>query len=218
MTSETVAYDAYLEALPDGAFRALILDLPGCAVTATSEALALEKIVASLPSYFEWLRSHDDYTPIVSGPFSARIVSRQQVAPSADRVVAATFDAELEPLTRDERDIMVSLMEWAFADVMAAIRAKSQAAESSLGPAVAEFANQQSWLAARFGLSFANSSDGADPSNPGKTSTQLFLAMPDDDLARVVRTEGGQWSLRKVMNRGIVCARELMARLSDEAE
>ncbi len=68
-----VTYDAYVEILASGACRAQLLDLPGCFAIADDVTAAVSALEGSIPAYYEWLRSHDEYTPIVVGPFHVEV-------------------------------------------------------------------------------------------------------------------------------------------------
>ncbi|MGH2484578.1 MAG: hypothetical protein ACRDHE_01070, partial [Ktedonobacterales bacterium] len=92
MDQDTV-YDGYVEQNAAGAFLAFLADLPGCAARANSEPAALAALTAAIPGYFDWLRAHDEYTPVVHGPFRVVPVS-SIVLPAGHQGGFYHFDAQ----------------------------------------------------------------------------------------------------------------------------
>src|SRR5579862_8362777 len=87
--AEMTTYDAALEVLADGACLAQILDLPGCFAVAGDVSDALTTLATAIPAYYAWLRSHDEYTPLVTGPFAVLAGERQASAAATARACDA---------------------------------------------------------------------------------------------------------------------------------
>ena len=205
--SEALVYDAVVESLPDGTQRALILDLPGCSATGPDEASALRRLVAGVPAYYEWLRSHDEYTPIVAGPFEARVRERQQAVLDAEGISTASFADELAPLVREDLELVAPLLEWAYADLLHALSMAGNLASTAHQPAISTLIRQQRMLLSFSGPALAASADTTVRQLAEDVAISL-KSVPDSALNRIAERAGGRWSLRKVINRSIILVRE----------
>jgi predicted RNase H-like HicB family nuclease len=213
---QPATYEAYVEIATDGSALAQLLDLPGCFGRGATEQEALARLIAAIPGYFAWLQRHDDYTPVVSGPAEVTVRERVAVPPGA------FFAPDAEPLDAGDLDVSTALLEWAHADLQAAVRA---AAAAGVPPSVEasarldELLRIQRWLLSRL----EEQPMPAQPPNIAaatlsarleaiarETVTRLRNAS-DEERARVLEREGERWSLAKVLRRSIVLVRETTA-------
>jgi predicted RNase H-like HicB family nuclease len=204
-------YDAYLEGNSSGTWRARILDLSGCWADGKTEHDALRALVAEIPAYFAWLRDHDEYMPIVSGPFE--VCLRESAAPQADqpRGAGAFFAPDGEPVGAEALDWDLALLGWAYDDLLAAAARASYAPPAA--SALTYVARAQLWLLAAFDPALA-----ADAGAVGTTADSLpalsraalasLRASTLDQRSAVRASEGEQWTLRKVLRRSIELVRE----------
>jgi predicted RNase H-like HicB family nuclease len=207
----STCYDAYLERSSGGTWRARILDLSGCWADGPTEQAALDALMTAIPAYFAWLRAHDEYMPVVSGPYE--VCLRETVSPRSDAAPGsgAFFAPDAEPVTAEALDWELALLGWAYDDLLAA------AAGMEDMPAVAGtltyVARLQLWLLAAFDPALAGSVGAADPSAGSlRTLTRALLASlraaSAEQCAAVREHAGEQWSLRKVLRRSIELVRE----------
>lgn len=218
---EAATYDAYLEVLPNGETLAQVLDLPGCFAYGASSDIATLALAAALPAYYAWLRRHDDYTPIVTGPYAMRVREMVRVPPRA------FFGPDAEPMDVGDLDLGASLLEWAYADLGALVDGMSDAALAArdargLTPAdrLDGLLRVQSWLLSRLEPQPAPAPPEALASGlPGvlRSISQAAIGRlrnsTADERERVLEHEGERWSLRKVLHRSVLEARELLAAL-----
>src|SRR6185312_1735211 len=111
-----ITYEANIESLPNGTVCAEIAELPGCYVMATDAAAATYALDARIPAYFEWLRSHDEYTPIVRGPF--RSVAKETRRGEGQAFGVAFFATDAEPVSTEDLDFLTALLEWSLDDAL----------------------------------------------------------------------------------------------------
>src|SRR5579875_2131327 len=118
-SSDPITYDAYVEYTVDGFYTAQLLDLLGCYARGATEAEALQRLDDAIPAYYDWLRSHDDDTPIVKGPFSVR--RAELVAAKADGAPGKGVFFENDALPREDNNLDWTLETppGAFADFLA---------------------------------------------------------------------------------------------------
>src|SRR6185312_13331924 len=111
-----VTYDAYVEVLASGACRAQLLDLPGCFAIANEVTTAVAALEDSIPAYYEWLRSHDEDTPIVVGPFHVEVKDTQRVSGQYPHQADAFFAPDTEPVSGEDLEWLLTLLEWSLDD------------------------------------------------------------------------------------------------------
>lgn len=210
--SEHSVYDASLEVAPGGACLAHVLDLPGCFARGADEAEALARLSARLPDYYAWLSRHDEYTPVVSGPFVVN--AREWVAvPAGDACVSrAFFPPDAEPVTDEDLDWLLALLGWAYADLLA--RAPDLPDARALAGHVAQVQDE---LLAHLG----DHPEGMAHSVPHSAALDAQSALEhtwqaaaarlratsDDERIHVVEREGQPWTMRRVLRASILHAR-----------
>lgn len=210
--SEKVTYDASIEMQPDGSCLAQLLDLPGCFGRGTDEASALAALAVAIPDYYAWLRRHDDYTPDVAGPFAVTPKQVERVQMVNGRIVGAFFATEDEPVTNEDLDWLLALLDWTYSDLYALLAAlpASERAEQT--------AQEQLWLISRI------DSHPIVPrieQLPGtaldklrqvwRASIQRLRTTSDEERQRILEHDGERWSLRKVLRRSVLHARIQLA-------
>jgi len=120
--SKPIVYDAYIEKNIDNLYTAQLLDLLGCYARGSSEAEALQRLDDAIPAYFDWLRSHDDYMPIVKGPFQVR--RAELLSANVDGLPwdGVFFDNDALPMEDDDLDWALAILGWAYDDLLSLIR------------------------------------------------------------------------------------------------
>ena len=205
---DATTYDGYIEHFADGSYRASLSDLLGCSARAASADAALEAVTRVIPRYYDWLRTHDEYTPEVHGPFRAQVVATQEV-PASHR--GGFFSSDAIPVSKEDLDWNVALLDWSYEDLA---RASGSSAHASFIEALAQ---EQLWLVSRIEVQTNVPSVGQLPGGPGDHLRQIWKAtvarlrgVSDEDRERVIEHEGEQWSLRKVLRCSILSAREAL--------
>lgn len=220
MSSEPMTYDAYLELRDDGSCLAQLLELPGCYSTGASQDVALTALAAAIPSYYDWLRRHDDYTPAVHGPFAVVPREAQRVSLVNGRLTSAFFSPAAEPVTAEDLDWYVALLDWAYADLFAIASSLPPTSLDAHGAAtphthpVPYVAQQQLWLLSRIEPQPRVPPLAQLPGTPLDKLRQVWRASlhrlrtaTDDERERILDHDGERWSLRKVLLCSILLAR-----------
>jgi predicted RNase H-like HicB family nuclease len=197
-------YDACLELAPDGACLAQILDLPGCFAIGPDESTALAALAAAITGYFAWLQTHDEYTPVVPGPFA--VAARERATGVAQPCGALGFFApDAEPVTGDDLDWLLALLGWAIGDLLSAPAPRgdvlvhiAEAQWQALTPLAAASQGSPAFLSAEGPSALTGLQVWTD---------SLLRAASEDDLARVEEHDGHRWSPRWTLRRAIVHAR-----------
>jgi len=221
-----IVYDAYVERGIDGLYTAQLLDLLGCYARGTTEAEALQRLDAAIPAYYAWLRVHDDYTPIVNGPFAVRSIESLAAKAEGSPWNGVFFDNDAERLTDDDLDWALAILEWSYDDLVAfarnlpsgrLIQPLTSAAHQGASPTDAlRYALQLQVTC----LSYITEPPGGIMQPPAAVSdivAQIAWAR-DETLARLrattsaqrslVHSIGGErWSLRKIARTSILIAR-----------
>lgn len=212
---QPATYDAYVEIAPDGSALAQLLDLPGCFGRGYTEQEALASLTAAIPVYFAWMERHDDYTPIVAGPHAVTVRERAATPPGA------FFSPDAEPVEPGNLDIDTTLLEWAYVDLQAIMRA---APPTHLIPGAEAFARledllrTQIWLVSRLDEHPTPAPLDALPGGLAARLDTISRAAParlhaatDDECGRILEHGGERWSLAKVLRRSLLLVRETTA-------
>lgn len=214
MSGEPMTYDAYLEVRDDGSSLAQLLDLPGCYGVGTSQDAALSAVAAAIPAYYGWLRRHDDYTPEVHGPFAVAPREVQRVLRVNGRNTHAFFTPAAEPVTAEDLDWFVALLDWAYADFFEVVRSLPNAAQGAPGHPAASVAQEQLWLLSRIEPQPRVPQVAQLPGTLLDKLRQVWQASlhrlrntSDDERERILEHEGERWSLRQVLHCSIVLVR-----------
>lgn len=193
---------AVLETQPDGQTVAHALDLAGCYAMGPTPQGALAHLAAAVPPYYQWLRLHDEYTPLVTAEPRPLVVEAQTVAVASPDAAAATFSADHAPLSDEDLDWYVALLGWALEDLAA----------RPATPGVAAYLAQRvdgvfAALQLAGPITFA-----AEPRSALDGHGSLLRALPFDQRAREATVDGLTWTPRKALRWGITCARAHTAR------
>jgi predicted RNase H-like HicB family nuclease len=215
--AEELVYDACLEVRPDGACLAQLCDMPACIARGADEAEALRILELHIPAYFAWLSHHDEYTPVMRGPFRVDVAEALRVA---DPTTGAFFQSDAQPVSSEDRDWYLALLDWSYSDLQDALGAIHPAAWDVRLPAgrspltlAMEVTNGQHWLLSRVrpGLEL-ELTVGVPPARTIQEACDWALsqvrACTADECRRVADRDGGRWSLRKVLRRSILLVRE----------
>lgn len=223
---EEVIYDAYVEVQPDGTCLAQLLDLSGCFGWGANEAGALAALAANIPSYYAWLRRHDDYTPDVQGPFNVTPKQVVRVPVVNGRTVGACFAPEVEPVTGEDLDWALALLDWTYGDLYALLAALPASMLERPGPdglmsqALAEqTAQEQLWLVSRIEphptVPRVEQLPGAALDKlrqVWQASIHRLRSTSDEERERILEHDGERWPLRKVLRRSVLHTRMQLAR------
>lgn len=203
---EDATYDAYLLNYPDGSWLALAADLPGAYATGATADEATTRLATAIPAYYAWLQSHDDYTPIIHD--SPQMVVRERA--QADARGGAFFAADAEPVTDEDLDWWLAVIDWAYDDLEAAAQQTTQPNQRALIEAVV--AMQLDTIARATGGFTGQLGDGrADPAaglkHVSQTTQAVFRRTRPEQRAAVREAEGQRWSLRRGLRESALLAR-----------
>jgi len=218
MTSAMV-YQACLEIQSDGACLAQLRDLPVCFARGTGESETLQALEAALPDCFTWLSRHDQYMPRMQGLF--RIPAAETVHIS-DRSIGAFFQADAQPLSAEDLDWYVALLEWSYADLEEACRAsRGPSRGAALSAGQSPWAIVRAVTEAQYLLLSRIEPLGVQQSPPlprllppdlvrhVASATLTTLRQANKDVfAWQGEHNGERWSMRKVLRRSILLLRE----------
>ena len=218
--AEEHVYDACLELHSDGVCLAQLCDMPACFARGADETEALRILESRIPAYFAWLSHHDEYTPVMRGPF--RVVSAESVT-LTDLAIGAFFQSDAQPLTAEDLDWYAALLDWSYADLLNALDAfPREAWETPLpdGSSPLDLAmratNGQFWLCSRLKPELVVQvalSVGVPPRRHVQdihaSTLKQVRAATDAEGQQVRETDGERWSLRKVLRRSILLVREV---------
>lgn len=221
MSSEPTTYDAYLELRDDGSCLAQLLDLPGCYSYGPGRDAALSALAASIPAYYDWLRRHDEYTPEVHGPFAVVPRETQRVSVINDRLASAFFAPAAEPVTSEDLDWSLALLDWAYADLFESVSAPPPVAlnathsDSATPHQLIDYvAQEQLWLLSRIEPQPRVPLLAQLPGTSLDKLRQVWQASlhrlrnaTDDERERILEHDGERWSLRKVLHCSILLVR-----------
>ncbi len=225
--SEEIVYDAYVERGIDGLYTAQLLDLLGCYARGASEAEALQRLDAAIPAYYDWLRSHDDYTPIVNGPFGVNAIESLAVKAEGSPWSGVFFENDAEPLTDDDLDWALAVLVWGYDDLVALAQSLppdrltqplTSVAHQSASP---EDALRYSLHLQLLALAYITEPPGEIMQPPAAVGPDIVAQLAwarDEAVARLRATtdaerrlvhtiEGEGWSLRKIARTSILIAR-----------
>ena len=217
-----VTYDAYVEVLASGACRAQLLDLPGCFAIADDVTAAVSALEGSIPAYYDWLRSHDEDTPIVVGPFHVEVKEVQEVPGQYPHAADAFFGPDNDPVSNEDLDWLLTLLEWSLDDLLTLgerIAPAQRHISTRAGPPPNVSLHQAAETQARY-LAMLNAQpdpyaaitlpDGAPLEQlreVKEVSLRRLRNVPENDRGRITEVLGARWSLRKILRCGILSAR-----------
>ena len=224
-----MTYEANIESLPNGTVCAEIAELPGCYAMANDAAAATEALGARIPAYYDWLRSHDEYTPIVRGPF--RAVTKETQRGEGQAFGVAFFTTDAEPVSTEDLDFLTALLEWSLDDVLRLAERIDPAARDI----PTRYGASPTWLLETLVLAQAKLLARLN-ANPDPDSIQLSDApllaqlrevrevslrrlsnVSEADRGRIFDVQGNRWSLRKILRCGILAARMIAEPLAAAA-
>jgi hypothetical protein len=217
-----VTYDAYVEKLASGACRAQLLDLPGCFAIADDVTAAVSALEGSIPAYYDWLRSHDEYTPIVAGPFRVQVKEVQEVPGQYPHAADAFFGPDNDPVSNEDLDWLLALLEWSLDDLLQLgerIPPTQRDMPTHTGPPPNILLGQATEVQASY-LAMLNAQpdpyaaitlpDGTPLEQlreVKEVSLRRLRNVPKNDRGRITEVLGARWSLRKILRCGILSAR-----------
>jgi predicted RNase H-like HicB family nuclease len=204
-----MTYQLNLEEL-DEQWIAHVADLPGCFTSARTFSAALKQAPQAIADYQAWLHAHGETSapPEATTPELGEM-HRAWKTPDGHEV-NAFFAADRAPLTRDDINRAVQLLDWSRADLLAALEGLS--ASEATRPvedqwAIRDILNHvgraERWYLDRLDL--------ADVASPSEVMEQLRVvrarlqrALPTlVGVDRVVVKELEIWSPRKVVRRAL---------------
>lgn len=222
--SMSIAHDGYIERYSDGTCLAQLADLPGCFARGTSPEDATQRLAGAIPAYYAWLAHHDEYTPLVQGPFLVVAKEIQDTTPER----GSFFVSDAAPVTVEDLDWYLALLGWAAADLGAVARSLPIEAVDRAGRGGHSGCDDLLGLGANLARELAYALSLPEPVAPGvmplasrldwldgvvKVSGDQLRAASDEDRARVVARDGSQWSVRRVLRQAVLDARIQLAAL-----
>ncbi len=217
-----VTYDTYVEVLASGGCRAQLLDLPGCFAVANDVTAAVSALEGRIPAYYEWLRSHDEDTPIVVGPFHVEVKDTQQVSGQYPYQTNAFFAPDAEPVSGEDLEWLLALLEWSLDDLLhlgERIPAEQRDTPTRAGPPPNVSLHQAAESQTRYLIMLDAQPDptaavalaDAPPLEQLRevkvVSLRRLSNTSDDDRGRIIEVLGERWSLHKILRCGILSAR-----------
>lgn len=220
--SQHVEHDAYVEVLASGVCRAQLIDLPGCFALASDVRVALSRLEGRIPAYYDWLRSHDEYTPIVTGPFRVQVMDVQEVAGQYPHAADAFFGPDATPVSNEDLDWLLALLEWSLDDLLTLgerIPPAQRDVPTRDGPPPNTLLRQAAEAQARYlvllnaqpdpyaAITLPDAPPLAQLREVKNVSLQRLRNVPEKDRDRVFEVMNARWSLRKILRCGILSAR-----------
>lgn len=214
-------YDACIEVLDSGVCRAHLIEMPGCYALGQDIPSTLAALEASIPAYYAWLRTHDEYTPIVTGPFHVRAKDTRHVTGRYPYVKEAFFPADTKPVSDEDLDWLLALLEWSLDDLLHMGESltpseRDMPTKAGLPPNV--LLRQAAEIQARY-LTMLNAQPDPTtvklPDIPSieqlrevkEVSLRRLRNVSENDQQRIIEVMGERWSLRKILRCGILSAR-----------
>lgn len=215
-------HDAYVEVMPSGMCRAQLLDLPGCFAIGSDVWVAISHLEQNIPAYYAWLRSHDEETPIVAGPFRVQLMETQEVAGPLPYQADAFFGPDNDPVSDEDLDWLLALLEWALDDLLQlGARIPLERLDLPTGEGSSPNALLRQAATAQAGylvMLNAQPDPYAEVTLPDAPPLEQLREVKDvslrrlrnvseNDRGRVFEVLGMRWSLRKILRCGILSAR-----------
>ncbi|HEY7342998.1 MAG TPA: hypothetical protein VH591_19145, partial [Ktedonobacterales bacterium] len=201
-----------------------LLDLPGCFAVASDVWVAVSRLERSIPAYYDWLRSHDEETPIVTGPFRVQLMETQEVVGPLPYQADAFFGPDNDPVSNEDLDWLLALLDWALEDLLdlgERIAPELRTLPTRAGPPPNTLLHQAATAQAGY-LIILNARPDPDPTaaitlpdappleqlrEVKEVSLRRLRNVSDNDRGRIVEVLGTRWSLRKILRCGILSAR-----------
>ena len=209
--SHEAVYHAYLEVEPGGACLAQLYELPGCYGVGPDQDAAIGALNESIPGYYAWLQVHDEYTPIVEGPHTIFVMATAKVPEAGGHGSGGFFEPAAVPVTAEDLDWNLALLDWAYADLAALLDRRDGAQADDVATHVAQ---TQLWLNARLEPQPSVPAVERLTGGPRDRLRQVWQASlarmrdtSDDERERIVDQDGERWSLRKLLQRSILHVR-----------
>lgn len=217
--STNIVHDGYIETYPDGTCLAQLADLPGCFARGGSPDEAVGHLAAAIPAYYAWLARHDEYTPIVQGPFEVVPREVQQTTPEQ----GAFFAPDAAPVTVEDLDWYLALLSWAAEDAgaFASTTPTSVSGQPPVGGASTRTALLDAGMRLSRGLALLLDQPAPDVTGAADAlgalraavtvSVQQLRASDNGQRSRIVERDGRRWSVRSVLRRAVLDVRMQLA-------
>ncbi len=228
-------YDVYLEQTAEGATLAQIIDLPGCFANGATREEALERLQQAVEEYHAWLRRHDEYMPIMRGPFYFDVQEVFQIRYEDGQEVNSFFAPDALPATDEDIEWALALMNWQREDLLERVSGLDDAAldwvppndpeAKSIRQILDHIAQAEVWYMGRL--------DETPPNVvvaklPGPTLDRLqrvrqaaivrITSYPKEQRGTLFTHQGEQWTLRKAMRRVVWHERDHMNQIEEILE
>jgi predicted RNase H-like HicB family nuclease len=200
-------YQLGVEDIEPDHWVAWVFELPGCFASAHTQAEAVATAPARIAAYFRWLATYGHSMPGVDAPIQTEVVTVFQAFPSeSNYLVNAFFEADRPPLTQQEVDQALWLLDCSRQDLLAVLGPVSS--ERLTRPIAGEvqgilqhIAQGERWYLQNIGLE-----QSALLENPWhaldqtRTQTRAWLPALVGDT-RILEWKRERWSVRKVLRR-----------------
>jgi hypothetical protein len=212
-------YHVGLENGIEGRSLAWVLGHPGCFAYGADGAKALDKVPEAVQAYGKWATAHAGEPGLPDGPVEFELVETWQVyhinrafdVVDEGYSVESWFKHDWKPLTADDVERGLQLLEWSRVDLLAAVEGLSDAdldthlpgQRWSLRGVLGHVAGADWWYLDRLGLAFPRALVPADAFERLRVArVHLRDVLPQLVGSRqVVGVDGEFWSPRKLLRR-----------------
>lgn len=209
---DNAVYDAYLLRYPDSSWLAQLIDLPGAYGRGATREEAMARLTYAIPTYYAWLTGHDEYTPILRG--SPTVTPREvaEAPAGADKLLSAFFSGDAEPVTDEDLDWWLAVLDWTYSDLMEQAQRVPRSPQHMLLGAVAM--TQSQVVSCATGVKVDLSGAGPDPLAILAVAREQALAefrrTKADQRAAIREEDGQRWSVRRGLRESALLARQAL--------
>ena len=199
----------------EGRWIAHVLALPGCFVSDDTREAALALLPPAMQAYVAWRRERGDTAVNLNTAAGLDVeeIIREWVHPLIpDYTVNAFFAADVPPLNRQEIGEYKQLLEWSYADLLAAahdlpedVLSRPVEGEWSIDGILNHCSRAEWWYLDRLGLAPAVDKRPANWRERFELAHgQLLGVLPElEGIGRIEVKEGELWSPRKMARRAL---------------
>jgi predicted RNase H-like HicB family nuclease/uncharacterized damage-inducible protein DinB len=212
------AYDVYLEQTAEGATLAQVIELPGCFASGATREEALGRLQQAVEAYHAWLRRHDEYMPIMRGPFVFDVQEAFQIRFEDGVEINSFFTPDAQTASDEDIEWALALMGWQREDLLECVGGLSDAALDWVPPDDPDGRSIRSILdhLAQAEVWYMGRLDETPPNVivanlPGPTLDRLqrvrqaaivrITSYPQELRGMLFTHQGEQWTLRKALRR-----------------
>jgi len=211
-------YHLGVEDMEPNHWIAWVFDLPGCYSSAQTQDGAVLLAPARIAEFFDWRARRGRPSPLADENIQTQVLEVFHAYPDQadpDYIVNAFFNEDRRPLTPDEIDDALWLLQQTRADLLAAIEPVTPSRRKQRIPGDERFktingilrhvAWAEWWYFDRLGLAFARQDMPRDPAAAlEKVRAHTIATLPTlVGKTQVVERSSERWSARKVVRRAV---------------